>query len=59
MLYILSAALRGLWVEMTREKALLSSVDSMVSEVTLEDIPRVARAILDGQIRGGVLVTLH
>ena len=37
MLYIVSAALRGLWEEMTRERALLSSVDSMVSEVTLED----------------------
>jgi hypothetical protein len=36
-----------LWEEVTRERALLSSVDSIVSEVTLDDIPRVTRAMLD------------
>jgi hypothetical protein len=45
-----------LWEEVTRERALLSSVDSIVSEATLEDIPRVTRAMLDGQTRGRVLV---
>lgn len=45
-----------LWEEVTRERALLSSVDSIVSEVILEGIPRVTRAMLDGQTRGRVLV---
>jgi acrylyl-CoA reductase (NADPH) len=50
---------RELWEEMTRERALLNSVDSIVSQVTLEDIPKVTRAMLDGQTRGRVLVTLQ
>ena len=33
-----------------------SSVDSIVSEVTLEDIPRVTRAMLGGHTRGRILV---
>jgi len=45
-----------LWEEMTRARALLSSVDAIVSEVTLEDIARVTRAMLDGQTRGRTLV---
>ncbi len=48
-----------LWEEVTSERTLLSSVDSIVSEVTLEDIPRVIRAMLDGQTRGRVLVTFQ
>ena len=47
-----------LWEEVTRERALLSSVASMVSEVTLEDIARVTKAMLDGQTRGRILVRL-
>ena len=47
---------RELWEEVIGERALLSSVDSIVSEVTLEDIPRVTRAMLGGQTRGRILV---
>jgi acrylyl-CoA reductase (NADPH) len=45
-----------LWEEITREGTLLSLVDSITTEVTLEEIPRVARAMLDGQMRGRILV---
>jgi putative YhdH/YhfP family quinone oxidoreductase len=45
-----------LWEEVMREEALLSLAESIVSEVTLEDIPRVTRAMLGGQTRGRVLV---
>ncbi|HEY0753779.1 MAG TPA: zinc-binding dehydrogenase [Ktedonobacteraceae bacterium] len=45
-----------LWEELTREKTLLSSTDDIVSEVALEDIIRITRAMLDGQTRGRVLV---
>ena len=37
-------------------RTLLSLVDSIVSEVTLEDIPRVIQAMLGGQTRGRILV---
>jgi acrylyl-CoA reductase (NADPH) len=47
---------RELWEEVVREESLLSLVDSIVSEVTLEDIPRVTKAILGGQTRGRILV---
>ncbi|MDQ2902104.1 MAG: zinc-binding dehydrogenase [Chloroflexota bacterium] len=47
---------RELWEEMMREASLLNLVDSIVSEVTLEDIPRVTQAILDGRTRGRILV---
>jgi putative YhdH/YhfP family quinone oxidoreductase len=47
---------RELWEEMSREQTLLSLVDSMTTEVTLEEIPRVTRAILSGQTRGRILV---
>jgi hypothetical protein len=47
---------RELWEEVIREGALLSLVDSMASEVTLEDIPRVTRAMLNGQTRGRILI---
>ncbi len=45
-----------LWEEVMREETLLSLVESIVSEVTLEDIPRVTQAISSGQTRGRVLV---
>ena len=47
---------RELWEEVIGERSLLSSVDSIVSEVTLEDIPRVTRAMLGGHTRGRILV---
>jgi hypothetical protein len=47
---------RELWEEITREGTLLSLVDSMTTEVTLEEIPRVPRGILGGQMRGRILV---
>jgi putative YhdH/YhfP family quinone oxidoreductase len=47
---------RELWEEVIRETTLLSLVDSIVSEVTLEDIPRVTKAMLGGQTRGRILV---
>ncbi len=34
----------------------ITPVDSIVSEVTLEDIPRVTRAMLGGHTRGRILV---
>jgi putative YhdH/YhfP family quinone oxidoreductase len=47
---------RELWEELTRETTLLSLADSIASEVTLEDIPRVTKAMLGGQTRGRILV---
>src|SRR5947209_12970104 len=47
---------RELWEEVIGERALLSPVDSIVSEVTLDDIPRVTQAMLKGQTRGRILV---
>jgi acrylyl-CoA reductase (NADPH) len=47
---------RELWEEVIRETTLLSLVDSIVSEVTLEDIPRVTKAMLGGRTRGRILV---
>jgi hypothetical protein len=49
---------RELWEEVIGEATLLSLVDEIVSEVTLEEIPRVAEAMLGGQTRGRVLVRL-
>jgi acrylyl-CoA reductase (NADPH) len=45
-----------LWDEVSREASLLSLADSIISEVTLEDIPRVTKAMLSGQTRGRILV---
>jgi acrylyl-CoA reductase (NADPH) len=45
-----------LWEEVSRERTLLSLVDSIATEVTLEEIPRVTRAMLGGQTRGRILV---
>ncbi|HET8843743.1 MAG TPA: hypothetical protein VFN35_19930, partial [Ktedonobacteraceae bacterium] len=42
--------------EVIREATLKSVVDLVASEVTLEDIPQVTRAMLGGQTRGRVLV---
>lgn len=47
---------RELWEEVIREATLLSVVDAIASEVTLEDIPRVTQAMLGGQTRGRILV---
>jgi acrylyl-CoA reductase (NADPH) len=47
---------RELWEEVTREEALLSLADAIVSEITLEDLPRVTKAMLGGQTRGRILV---
>src|SRR6266566_2574014 len=47
---------RELWEKVIGEATLLSLVDSIVSEVTLEDIPRVTKAMLGGQTRGSILV---
>jgi acrylyl-CoA reductase (NADPH) len=45
-----------LWEEVMREEVLLSLVESIVAEVTLDDIPRVTQAMSGGQTRGRVLV---
>ncbi|MEO6887578.1 MAG: acryloyl-CoA reductase [Ktedonobacteraceae bacterium] len=45
-----------LWEEVIREATLLGVVDSIASEVTLKDIPRVTQAMLSGQTRGRILV---
>lgn len=42
--------------EVIREATLKSVVDLVASEVTLEDIPQVTRAMLGGQTRGRILV---
>jgi putative YhdH/YhfP family quinone oxidoreductase len=47
---------RELWEEVMREATLLSLADAIVSEVALEDIPRVTQAMLGGQTRGRILV---
>lgn len=49
---------RELWEEVSREASLLNLVDAIVSEVTLEDIPRVTKAMLGGRTRGRILVRL-
>jgi acrylyl-CoA reductase (NADPH) len=45
-----------LWEEVIRETALQSLVDAIVSEVRLEDIPKVIWAMLGGHTRGRILV---
>jgi putative YhdH/YhfP family quinone oxidoreductase len=47
---------RELWEEVIGEATLLSLVDSIASEVTLEDIPRMTQDMLGGQTRGRILV---
>lgn len=46
----------ALWQEVIREKALLSLIETIVSEATLEDIPEMTRAMLNGQTQGRILV---
>lgn len=50
---------RELWEETIHEKQVLSLVDTIASEVTLEDIPRVTKAMLKGQTRGRVLIRMN
>jgi acrylyl-CoA reductase (NADPH) len=47
---------RDLWEEVVHETTLLSLVHAIVSEVTLEDIPRMTEAMLGGRTRGRILV---
>ncbi len=47
---------RELWEEVIREATLLNLVNLIASEVTLEDIPRVTKAMLSGQTRGRIMV---
>jgi acrylyl-CoA reductase (NADPH) len=47
---------RDLWEEVVNETTLLSLVHAIVSEVTLEDIPRMTEAMLGGRTRGRILV---
>jgi len=47
---------RELWEEVIGDAALLILADVIVSEVMLEDIPRVTQAMLGGQTRGRILV---
>lgn len=45
-----------LWEEVIHEAALEGLADAIVSEVTLEDLPRVIWTMLDGHTRGRILV---
>ena len=47
---------REIWEEVSNEAMLPSLVDIIASEVTLEDIPGVTKAMLAGQTRGRILV---
>jgi putative YhdH/YhfP family quinone oxidoreductase len=47
---------RELWEELSADPALLPSEDLLTSEITLDDIPRVAAAMLNGRTKGRVLV---
>jgi putative YhdH/YhfP family quinone oxidoreductase len=47
---------RELWEELSADLELLPSEGSLTSEIALEDIPRVATAMLDGHTKGRVLV---
>jgi putative YhdH/YhfP family quinone oxidoreductase len=50
------AVRRDLWEEVIQEARLLDLADVHVSEVTLEEVPRAAQAMLGGQTRGRILV---
>jgi hypothetical protein len=50
------AVRRDLWEEVIKEARLLDLADVHVSEVTLEEVPRAAQAMLGGQTRGRILV---
>jgi putative YhdH/YhfP family quinone oxidoreductase len=45
-----------LWKEMLHEKQILNLIDTIASEVTMEDIPHVTKAMLQGQTRGRILI---
>ncbi len=47
---------RELWEELSADPELLPSEDLLTSEITLEDIPQVAAAMLNGRTKGRVLV---
>jgi putative YhdH/YhfP family quinone oxidoreductase len=49
---------RELWEELIHEKQVLNMVDMIASEVTLEDIPQVTKAMLKGRTRGRVLIRM-
>ena len=49
---------RKLWDEVIREAPLLRLLEPTITQVTLEDIPRVTHAMLSGQTRGRTLVKL-
>lgn len=47
-----------LWQELIDDPELLPSEEVLISEVTLEDIPQVAAAMLHGKTKGRTLVQL-
>jgi putative YhdH/YhfP family quinone oxidoreductase len=47
---------RELWEEVSADPALLPSEELLTSEITLEDLPRVATDMLNGRTKGRVLV---
>lgn len=47
-----------IWEEMLYEKHALNLVDMIASEVTLEDVPRVTKAMLRGKTRGRILIRM-
>jgi putative YhdH/YhfP family quinone oxidoreductase len=49
---------RELWEELSADSELLPSEELLTSEIALEDIPRVAPAMLNGHTKGRVLVRL-
>lgn len=49
---------RTLWDEVIQEASLLRLLEPTITQVTLEDVPRVTHAMLKGQTRGRTLVQL-
>jgi NADPH-dependent curcumin reductase CurA len=47
-----------LWDELSVDPELLPSAELLTSEITLEDIPQAAAAMLKGRTKGRVLVRL-
>jgi acrylyl-CoA reductase (NADPH) len=50
---------QNLWEEVMHETSLLGLVDGIATEVTLEDVPQVTQAMLNGQTQGRILVRLN
>jgi acrylyl-CoA reductase (NADPH) len=48
-----------LWEEMIHEEQILNLADTIASEVTMKDIPRVTKAMLQGQTRGRILINMN